>query len=168
MHASDREKSICDAHPSIVTSCSLWTQELMLSLTSLQNSLYYSCFFRAILQPHSSPQQPRLLPKFSHQSLLHPKEFCVHLSKCWRLGHRPRALHPCTIFWSDFSLRKSFLLGNKKGTKLVSFPIPLPETISWGEEEEELFFSSFAPFGHPAPQQWLRQLGNSQSLSIIW
>lgn len=51
----------------------------MLSLNSLQNSLYYSCFFRAILQPHSSPQQPRLLPKFSRQSLLHPKEFCVHL-----------------------------------------------------------------------------------------
>lgn len=129
-----RERNICDAHCSIFSSCkhicSLCTQELMLSLNSLPNSL---------AAPSSEWSYYRTVLFINHvclsNSLSHVSPSCTlhppyqSPTGCRRLRHRPRFLYLWDIFWSDFSLRKYFLLGNRNETKPVSFLIPLQRNL---------------------------------------
>lgn len=131
----ETERDICDAWCCMFNSCkhicSLCTRELMLnSIYSLLNSLYYICFFTTPQQFFSSPMsasQILLSVPLAPQGILHASHQSP--SGCRSLRHQSMALPPWTIFWSDFSLRKGFLLDNRKETKLVSFLILIQKPL---------------------------------------
>lgn len=131
MQVTETQRNICNACCCIFSSCkhicSLCTQELMLNseqppLQPLLCLLLYSdTLSQQFFSSTMSASQILVSVPLAPWGVLHPS----HQSPrgCRRLRHRSRALHPCTIFWPDFSLRKGFLLGNRKRTKLVSFLI---------------------------------------------